>query len=133
MDCNASNPNMPNTTRPAKNGTTTPNVPTVNDAFPPLRNSFGVISNPAMNKITIAPISPRILISSFICNNCFPSTTKNAPNANGPTIIPAKSSPKTIGSLSLRKSSAINLAAKSKIPTPMIVSIKCASAAIFLC
>ena len=127
IDCNASNPNIWKTANPAKNGTTTPNVPTVNDAFPPLRNSFGVISNPAINKITIAPISPSILISSFIWSNCFPSITKNPPNANGPTIIPANNSPNTIGSFNLRKSSAINFAAKSSIPTPIIVSIKWAS------
>jgi hypothetical protein len=49
---------------------------------------------------------------------------RNDPNAKGPIIIPAKSSPKTIGSLSLRNNSAINFAAKSKIPIPMMVSIK---------
>ena len=128
IDCNASNPNIWNTANPAKNGITTPNVPTVNDAFPPLRNSFGVISKPAINKITIAPISPSILISLLMWSNCFPSTTKNAPNANGPTIIPANNSPKTIGSFNLRKSSAINLAANRRIPTPIIVSMNSASA-----
>jgi hypothetical protein len=30
----------------------------MNDAAPPLRNSLGVISRPAMNRITIAAISP---------------------------------------------------------------------------
>ncbi len=127
IDCNASNPNNWKTASPIKNGMTTPNVPTTNAAFPPLRNSFGVISSPAMNKITIAPISPNILISSLICNNCFPSIICNPPNANGPTIIPAINSPNTIGSFNLRKSSAINLAAKRSIPTPIIVSIKWAS------
>ena len=63
MDCRASNPNIWNAARPAKNGTTTPMVPTTNEALPPRRNSLGVISRPAMNRITIAPISPRMRIS----------------------------------------------------------------------
>jgi hypothetical protein len=38
----------------------------MNDAAPPLRNSLGVISRPAMNRITIADISPMDLIVSFV-------------------------------------------------------------------
>ena len=109
--------------RPAKKGKTTPAVPTVKEAFPPFRNSFGVISRPAINKITSAPISPSTIISELICTRDLPSNTMNAPNAKGPTIIPANSSPKTIGSFNLRKTSASILAAKSKIPTPIMVSI----------
>ena len=100
----------------------------MNEFFPPFRNSFGVISSPAINKITIAPISPSIFISSFICKTWCPSTTKNAPSAKGPTIIPANNSPKTIGSFNLRNNSAINFAAKSSMPTPIMVSINCSSA-----
>ena len=41
--------------------------------------------------------------------------------------MPAKSSPNTIGRRNLKNNSAISLAAKSKIPTTIIVSINCAS------
>ena len=41
-----------------------------------------------------------------------------APSANGPMIMPAMSSPSTMGSLNRRKSSAMSLEAKSRIPTP---------------
>ena len=130
--CNASNPNAWNTNSPAKNGTTTPKVPTVNDAFPPRKNSFGVISNPAINKITIAPISPNVLISGPICRIDSPVSglSKNAPNANGPIIIPASNSPSTIGSLILLNNSPISFAAANNIPTAMMTSMNPASAAI---
>ena len=58
MDSNASNPNNVSTANPTKNGTITPIDPTVKEAAPPLRNSRGVISSPATNKMTIADISP---------------------------------------------------------------------------
>ncbi len=61
---NAPRPYIENMINPTKNGTITPNAPTVKDAAPPLRNSLGVISNPATNKITMADSSPICLIVS---------------------------------------------------------------------
>ena len=53
---NESRPYIERITNPTENGTITPNAPMVNDAAPPLRNSLGVISSPAINKITMAAI-----------------------------------------------------------------------------
>ena len=61
----------------AADGITTPSVPTVKELLPPLRNSLGVISRPAMNKITIAPISPSSCKFASICKSGFPSYMKN--------------------------------------------------------
>ena len=61
IDSNASNPKNVSTTNPTKNGTMTPIDPTVKEAAPPLKNSRGVISNPATNRMTMADISPMVL------------------------------------------------------------------------
>ena len=65
IDSNASNPKKVNTINPTKNGTITPIDPTVKEAAPPLKNSLGVISSPATNKMTMADISP-IVTYSFV-------------------------------------------------------------------
>jgi hypothetical protein len=49
----AFSPYIEKTIKPVKNGTITPNAPIAKEAMPPFRNSLGVISNPATNKITI--------------------------------------------------------------------------------
>ena len=73
----------------------------VNEAIPPFRNSLGVISRPAMNRITIADNSPICLTVSSRLTIGFPSNEIKAPRANGPTIIPANNSPRTTGNFSL--------------------------------
>ena len=73
---------------------------------PPFKNSLGVISRPAMNKITIPEISPICRTVSSNITSGFPSKIGNEPNAKGPKIIPASNSPKTAGSFNLLKSSA---------------------------
>ena len=92
-------------------------------------NSLGVISSPAMNSITMAPMSPSTFSSPSMLSRFSPSYTRNAPSANGPIIMPARSSPSTMGSFSLRKSSAISFAANSSMPTPIMVWMNSASAA----
>ena len=104
-------------------------MPTVNEALPPLMNSFGVISRPAMNSITMAPICPSVLSSGPIWSSCWPSHVRNEPRANGPTIMPASSSPSTMGSFRRKNSSAMSFAAKSSIPMPTIIWTNSASAA----
>ena len=81
----------------------TPIAPTVNEVAPPFRNSLGVISSPAINKITIADISPICRTVSSKTTSGFPSKNGRLPNAKGPTIIPAKSSPNTTGALTYEK------------------------------
>ena len=73
----------------------TPHAPIVNEGAPPLKNSLGVISRPAMNKITIPDNSPICRTVSFNMTSGFPSKRGNEPNAKGPTIIPASNSPNT--------------------------------------
>ena len=85
---------MSGTTNPTKNGTITPIDPTVKEAAPPLRNSRGVISSPATNKMTMADISPILRMVSSSSTSGSPSKNINPPMAKGPIIIPAKSSPK---------------------------------------
>ena len=85
---------------------------------------FKQISRPAINKITIAPMCPRVCSSGPICSKGSPSYRRYAPSAKGPIIIPAINSPSTIGIFNLKKTSDIILAEKSKIPTPIIVIIK---------
>ena len=65
IDSSASNPNNVNTANPTKKGIITPIDPTVKEAAPPLKNSLGVISSPATNKMTMADISP-IVTYSFV-------------------------------------------------------------------
>ena len=83
---------------------------------PPLRNSLGVISRPAMNKITIADISPMCLTVSSKTTNGSPLNNGNPPKAKGPTIMPATNSPKTMGNFNLANNSANIFAAKSNTP-----------------
>jgi hypothetical protein len=78
---NAPRPYMENTANPTKNGTITPNAPTVKDAAPPLRNSLGVISNPATNKITMADSSPMCLMVSSNTTSGPPSNSGSPPKA----------------------------------------------------
>ena len=85
-------------------------------APPPLRNSLGVISRPAMNKITIADISPMCLTVSSKTTSGSPLNNGNPPKAKGPTIMPPTSSPKTMGNFNLANNSAKIFAAKSNTP-----------------
>ena len=82
---------------------------------PPLRNSLGVISRPAMNKITIADISPMCLRVSSKTTRGSPLNNSKPPKAKGPTIMPPTNSPKTIGNFNLANISANIFAAKSNI------------------
>ena len=67
-----------------------------------------------MNSMTIPAISPIWRIVSFNMTRGLPSNIGNEPNAKGPIIIPATSSPKTAGSLNLLNSSANIFAAKRR-------------------
>jgi hypothetical protein len=61
-----------------------------NAATPPLRKSLGVISRPAINKITTAAISPTCRTVSSRTTSGSPFIKGREPKAKGPTIIPAK-------------------------------------------
>lgn len=61
----------------------TPIEPTVKAAVPPLRNSLGVISRPAINRITIADISPISLTVSSKTTRGSPLKAGIAPRARG--------------------------------------------------
>ena len=65
----------------------TPHAPTVNDAAPPFKNSLGVISRPAMNKITMPEISPICRTVSSNITSGFPSKIGNEPSAKGPRLF----------------------------------------------
>ena len=84
------------------------------------RNSRGVICRPAVNRITIAAISPTCLTVSSSMTSGSPSTRYNPPSANGPTMMPASNSPRTIGSFIRWNNSAISLASKSSIASEII-------------
>ena len=70
--------------------------PTVKEAAPPLTNSLGVISSPAINKMTIADSCPILSIDSLRITIGLASKNGRTYNAKGPTIIPANSSRNTI-------------------------------------
>ncbi len=78
---NAPRPYIENTANPTKNATIMPNAPTVKDAAPPLRNSLGVISNPATNKITMADSYPMCLTASSNITNGIQSNSGSPPKA----------------------------------------------------
>ena len=61
--------NKRKTKYPPKKGIITLSEPTVNEAAPFLKNSFGVISIPAIKRITIAEISPTCFITSLTTIN----------------------------------------------------------------
>lgn len=93
----------------------------MNAAPPPFRNSLGVISRPAMNRITIAEISPICLTVSSKTTRGSPLNNGNPPKAKGPTIMPATNSPKTIGSFNLANNSPEIFAAKSNNPKDITI------------
>jgi hypothetical protein len=92
IDSSASNPNNVSTANPTKNGTIAPIDHTVKEAAPPLKNSLGVISGPATNKMTMADISPIVRTVSSSSTSRSLLKKSNPPMAKGPTIIPARSS-----------------------------------------
>ena len=59
----------------------TPSAPTVNDAAPPLRNSLGVISRPAIKRMTMAASSPIYLSVSSRTTKGWPSNKGSPPKA----------------------------------------------------
>ncbi len=80
-----------------KNGSMISSTPTVNAAFLPLRNSLGVISSPAIKRITTVDYSPICFSVSSSTTIGSPSNNGNPPRAYGPTIIPPSNSPDTTG------------------------------------